>query len=38
MSSSKSSMMELDPKRDKEFDEFVKYCMTSGVINQNLYV
>ena len=38
MSSSKRSMMELDPKRDKEFDEFVKYCMMSGVINQNLYV
>ena len=38
MSSLKRSMMELDPKRDKEFDEFVKYCMTSGVINQNLYV
>lgn len=38
MSNSKRSMMELDPKRDKEFDEFVKYCMTSGVINQNLYV
>lgn len=38
MSSSRRSMMELDPKRDKEFDEFVKYCMTSGVINQNLYV
>ena len=38
MSSLKRSMMELDPKRDKEFDEFVKYCMMSGVINQNLYV
>lgn len=32
------TMMELDPKMDRQFNELVKYCMTSGAIDQNLYI
>lgn len=30
-------MMALDEKHNAEFEELVKYCMTSGAIDQNLY-
>lgn len=33
----KSSMMELAEKRNDMFNELVKYCMVSGVIDQSLY-
>lgn len=32
------SMMELSDALNEKFDDLVKYCMTSGVIDQNLYV
>lgn len=31
-------MMELRPELDSQFDELVKYCMASGVIDSNLYI
>jgi citrate synthase len=34
----KSSMMQLDKERDKQFDMLVKYCMISGEVPQELYV
>lgn len=30
-------MMEMGPKTSNQFDELLKYCMTSGAINQDLY-
>ena len=30
-------MMALDEKHNAEFEELVKYCMTSGAINLDLY-
>ncbi len=33
----KKSIMEMDSKANKQFDEMVKYCMTSGAINLDLY-
>lgn len=32
------TMMELDPNMNHEFEKLVKYCMTSGAIDQDLYV
>lgn len=32
------SMMELSDALNEKFDDLVKYCMTSGAIDQNLYV
>lgn len=32
------SMMELSEALNEKFDDLVKYCMTSGAIDQNLYV
>ena len=34
---SKKQMMEMGPKTTNKFDELVKYCMTSGAINLDLY-
>lgn len=31
-------MMELNPELNEQFDELVNYCMTSGVIDSNLYI
>ena len=31
-------MMELNPELNSQFDELVKYCMASGVIDSNLYI
>ena len=31
-------LMELWPELDSQFDELVKYCMASGVIDSNLYI
>ena len=33
----RSSMMELAENRNELFNELVKYCMVSGVIDQSLY-
>ncbi|MBE5929301.1 MAG: citrate/2-methylcitrate synthase [Lachnospiraceae bacterium] len=33
----KKSIMQLGPKTAEQFDELVKYCMTSGAINLDLY-
>lgn len=33
----KKSIMEMGPKTNEQFDELVKYCMTSGAINLDLY-
>lgn len=32
------TMMQLDPTMDGQFNELVKNCMTSGAIDQNLYI
>jgi len=32
------TMMELDPAMNTQFDKLVKYCMSSGAIDQNLYI
>lgn len=34
---SSNLMMEMGPKTTSQFDELLKYCMTSGAINQDLY-
>ncbi len=31
-------MMELQPELNSQFDELVKYCMASGIIDSNLYI
>ena len=33
----KKQMMEMGPKTSNQFDELLKYCMTSGAINLDLY-